>query len=284
MEMSVRQANVSEALGLSAKACSFQVKEPEKPKKKRVANVCYVSVENAMEWCCRESILVICSCGKYEKVIPITCGIMICPKKDCIEQRYMRRKMKYINFLKSFKNPYFLTLTRKDLHPLSHQYKKEMDIAFQKMSRHTFKGKVHAWLKVLEMGHREYVRPDIYNRHEYVEVYRYHYHIVLDLEYLDQVDISEVRKWWIKYTSSPRVNVKRCRGTGKLMDYLNKYCQKGSEINAELHEFLGIRKMQFFSRWVDPKHRAEYDYSVPLSDNMVCPFCKNRMHAITKYD
>lgn len=197
-----------------------------------------------------------------------TCGIAICECPACVSHRRALRLKKYRPFVCSFKNPYFLTLTLRGHYEPSKLYVDRLNRAWHMLTqRWRRSGLIEGYLKVLEVSEDEYFDACL----NPVFVYTYHFHVVLDVSVCRMVDITEVRTFWKERFDSPIMRIDKVRSPHQLVRYVADYVAKAVFFTVDIHTYLLLRKMKFFSSWLKKGLKRPQKEVFML----LCPFCRS---------
>lgn len=124
-------------------------------------------------------------CDREKKVLN-SCMLRVCPK--CEKTRRMRYIKKYQNALLNFKRVNIITLTIKDYHPLSKEFKKRIEKQIRNLIKRLERINPNLqYIRVLEIKRKS------------ENLWYYHYHLLMDLCFLRQEKLS---KMWQEISGS----------------------------------------------------------------------------------
>lgn len=199
-----------------------------------------------------------CENGCHEKEIVLYCGIRICRNPGCVADRDRRTIFKYYSYVAGMSNPWFITLSYANHHPLSFGPKNQLDKAFSSLVAYYRAQKapggaslLAGYIKVLELVPKE-------------DSFYWHLHVIMDLR--DGLTKSKLSELWQKFTkTSMVVDCQRIYDRSMAVAYVTKYCTKAINLPLSHEQYLKIRKMRFLS-----SHGCVAKFkTIPLS----CPLC-----------
>jgi len=180
------------------------------------------TIRNNLTNCMKTHIKLICGSCNEPKIIPMTCGIRICPK--CQSIREWRLRKKYKPFLKLFKNPKLLTLTFRGYTRFDKKTKRRCDLYAYNFFRR-LGNKVKFGIRVMELISQEN------------DSFFIHYHCLVEMQYIPQKRLSDL---WLKVTKSSFIVDIRKVSIRWGLSYVLKYVTKPTKLDISLDVYKEI--------------------------------------------
>lgn len=215
------------------------------------------------------------SCGGYRAVIQ-RCQNRLCDKPECLKYRRYRTVRRYEPKINAMKFPRFLTLTVQGYHEkVDHSLIDSINRPWKLLSQYyRRKNAICSYVKALEINTKEF---PIKKAGEWVyrSYYTIHAHIIYDGKY---ILFDRLQNKWKSFTQgSWHVRIEKPRSRFKIRNYLMKYVSKGSELDMDIHEYLAIRKAQFFSSFKLPNPKDPPTTPLLCSEcDSICQFPRRR--------